>query len=472
MCLKFKQKLSPKVVSAALVLCLIGGNALAETYSLQYLKSLSNDDTPKVSLPTDISSDHWIYETLKKISEKYGLILGTPGEKFDSNQALTRKEAAVMLVSLIGKIQQEKYDLTDVEKDRIEIIKKELGNEMNVLTGRVEKLEGSVSKLEKSDPQKVSVDYGENFKLKGSLQFGYTGLLNKTGSETGSGFELPLSELGVKGKLNKNIDIVANIQPYRFYNSTTTASIMGDMYASTGFIPKHTLYLGHTRVPRGVEGTQSSTGLDFVSRSQLARLHSNKRDLGVKIAGKLPYVEYFAGAYNGNFAVSSIDTNTDKDIATWINVKPFEKNKNLGELVIGGGYSTGRAQGTTVTTYNNIYNQFGSYIGYKYKKAAIKAEHSFADGLYAASGNPSAVKTQGYYITGLYDLTPKTQIALRYDYFDPNKTLQHNSTKEWTAGINYYMFKTNLKFQLNYVLVDRQTGKTSNKIMALSQYAF
>jgi hypothetical protein len=478
-------------MAMSIIACSIAlASVSAETVTLQYLQKASQD-VPAVIQRGNITSDSWMYEILKNISEKYGLILGSPKDKFNAKAGLTRNEAAVILVSLLGKIEQDKIEMSDIEKDRVGILKRELSDQMQVLTGKVaaieknqEVIQGSITKLEGSQKQNVGVGFGDNFKLKGSLQFNYTGNFERDPvNDKGFGFSIPVAELGFTGKLHKKIDVVANWQPNRYYNRDNykmdNQNMMGDLYASTTIVPNNTFYIGQTRVPLGIEGSQSSLTLDLINRSQIARNYGNKRDIGLKVAGKYPFFEYYAGVYNGNAFNALTDNNPTKDIALWANVKPFDKNKKFGEFVLGAGMLTGKGS----TDYNNQYNVFGTNASYKYKKAAIKFEYEFSDGFYSSRANtsqttvsilnsPANVKSEGYVITGLYDFTNKLQGVIRFDLFNPSKPINKDSLKELTVGTNYFMNNNNLKFQLNYVYVDRDSGDNSQRIIAQTQYAF
>ena len=84
---------------------------------------------------------HWAYKTLQDVTKKYGLLIGESSEKFDGNKPITRNEAAVIFVNLMGKIEQDNLTLSEAEKARLEILKSELNNEIQKLAGRVDKLE-------------------------------------------------------------------------------------------------------------------------------------------------------------------------------------------------------------------------------------------------------------------------------------------------------------------------------------------
>ena len=93
-------------------------------------------------------------------------------------------------MSLEGKIKQDNLQLTDVEKDRLDLLHQELSDEITAFAGRVSNLEtsvntlnGNVSKLQDDASKGIQVGFGDKFKINGGLQFKYTGNIDK-GSDT------------------------------------------------------------------------------------------------------------------------------------------------------------------------------------------------------------------------------------------------------------------------------------------------
>ena len=107
------------------------------------------------SAAKDKSNDFGAYKTLENLSEKYGLKLGKPSDK---NKPLTRNEAALLLVNLVGKINQDKIEMDGAEKAKLDVLKEELSQEIKDLMSKVATidssvtaLKGNVSKLEESN---------------------------------------------------------------------------------------------------------------------------------------------------------------------------------------------------------------------------------------------------------------------------------------------------------------------------------
>lgn len=207
---------------ATTILCLaFNTNVLAKSITLKELQNSQANYIPAVDVTSrDFDTNHWAYKSLESITEKYGLLIGDAGNKFDLSKALTRNEASVILVNLIGKIEQDKINLDESEKIQIGILKNELSQEINALTGRVatlegsvDKLQGSVTKLETNDKNSLKYGYGENFKLGGAFQFKYAGNVQKGADNYSPNFSIPYSEFKITGKMTPHLNYVAQMLP-------------------------------------------------------------------------------------------------------------------------------------------------------------------------------------------------------------------------------------------------------------------
>ena len=453
-----------RLLTVSLMLTMVSLPGYAKTITLQELQDLKYSNT-QVSAGKSFNNNHWAYKSLENITKKYGLLVGKPGEQFDGNKPLTRNEAAVILVNLTGRIEQDKVELTEAEKTQVDILRQELGGEIQTLAGRVATLEesvdtlkGSVANLEESDKNSWQHSFGENFKINGTFQARYSGVTRKGSTVYPSNFRIPLAEFALSGKLHPHINYVIGLKPERTFTSSSKG-LLGDAYVVTDILPHHNIYLGQTRVPIGIEGTVSSSALDTIERAQIARNFSDIRDLGVKAAGNWSFIDYSAGFYNGD-GQNTNDGDNNLSVATWAVVKPLYKLPQLGKLELGGGYNTGRK-----TTYD--FDVLSAYAGYKYKKYAIRGELASASGYNLASR-----KADGWYVHNTYDLTKKIQLVARLDQFDPNSKIAKDDIYEYTLGSNYYLSGQNLKMQLNLVHIDNKSGQDSQRIGVQTQYKF
>ena len=67
-------------------------------------------------------------------------------------------------------------------------------------------------------------------------------------------------------------------------------------------------------------------------------------------------------------------------------------------------------------------------------------------------------------------MTKKLEFLLRFDDFDSDKTKAHNNTREYTAGLNYYILGQGVRLILNYVFCENEAKKDSQRIILGTQF--
>ena len=457
----FKEK--ALIITLSLML-LLNSKTFAKTTTMEELEDLSLSRAEKVDKSKIIDKNHWAYKTLEDITIKYGLLMGKPCDKFNGTGSFTRNEAAFILVNLVGKIEKDQLELSEVEKTKMDILKQELKEEITQLTSKVatletsvETLKGNVSKLEEADKKEWKFDYGEKFKITGGLQAQYTGNIQKGADQYPSNFALPYSEINFKGQISKHINGLAQLIPTRMFNSSENG-ILREAYISTDIIPHHTVYFGQTMVPIGYEGPIDPLCIETIDKSQISRKLTDMPDLGIKAEGNWDYLSYSVGGYNGS-GQNTFDNSGNMAVSSWAVLKPLYKYPNLGNLEMGGGYYTGSNQ----SFHRNIAS---FYSGYRYKRYAIWGEYALADGYQNADQ-----KARSFYIHNSFYLTKKLQLIARYDQFNPDTGIKRNLNTEYTIGTNY-LLTDNVGLMLGLVQVVNQKGKNSQRIEALTQYLF
>lgn len=468
-------------LSIFMSMVIITGKAFGEQTSfdeLQCLKSLpSNNESFLINQNNLLDNNHWAYKTLENISKKHGIIVGNSNEKFDLNKPLSRNEAAVLLISLVGKIQEDKIQISEAEKVQLDILRQEFKNDLDKLTGRVNSLEnsvsqlnGSIQKLESNDKKSIKVNIGEDFKIRGAFQFRYAGAVNKGVDNYATNFRLPLTELDFVGKLNKNLHYLAILVPSRNYDSSTNG-VLSDAYVMTDKIKNHKIFLGLLRTPIGYEGVIPPFYLDFPDKAQISRNFSDFRDLGVKISGSYPVIDYSLSTFNGNNYNRNDTNNSSLAYGGWVVLKPFYKMPKFGKLEIGGGNYSGKYSKFSGTSYTGDMAQSTNslYSSYEYKRNKITAEWSGKKGY-----NVSERKASGWYLEEALFLNKKktSQLVARFDMFDPNHSLNNDKQSEYTLGYNHYIHGQNLKVQLDAVHVNNEAGKDSDRFILQTQYMF
>ena len=267
--------------------------------------------------------------------------------------------------------------------------------------------------------------------------------------------------LGLDGKLKNNtadFRMMFNVSPLS--NRNFAQNFFADMYVATNKIPHHRITVGHSRPPVGMEGGYSPYVLPFVARSQISRNFGTVRKLGARMAGNYSLVDYDLGVYSSDTYFQSFFPGTE--FVGWVNFKPLGKTDGrYGKLTIGGGLENGNR--------NISYNVLGAYVGYEYKKWLLNFECANADGYNGLSGVASDRHASGFYTTLAYMFTPKLQGLIRYDQFDPNKHINNNNRKEYSAGINYFIKGQGLKLIMNYVFCENDGAKDSHRVLLGTQ---
>jgi|GEM_PF-1480419 len=469
---------SCKFISAILAVLLTTGlSASAKVSSLEDLQDLPSAQKPAVDTSKVFETDHWAYKTLENVSKKYGLMLGKPGDKFDGQQPISRNEAAVILVNLNGKIEQESITLSEAERIQIEILKQELKGETQKLVGRVDKLEGSVgtlkgnvTSLQSADKKNWKYGFGEDLKLAGGMLMMYNGSIQKGSDGYPTNFSIPAIDINVSGKLYPHLKYMIQAFPQRRFDSATNG-ILGTAFISTDIIPHNNIQIGQTLPPIGYEGPMSPYSYDVVRISQISRNFSAYRDTGAKVLGNYKFMDYYMGVYNGS-GNNSTDLNTSMDMVGTLVLKPLANNPKLGYMELAGGVQQGQATtianaalGTSAARYAR--QTYSAYGRYKYKKFETVAEYATRNG-YLSQGR----KADGFYTHVTYYITPKTQLLARLDRFDPNRSTASNHITEYTVGGNYYLSNLNLKLMCNLVYVKNDAALDSQRILLQGQYKF
>lgn len=173
--------------------------------------------------------------------------------------------------------------------------------------------------------------------------------------------------------------------------------------------------------------------------SDLCGIKATGRDMGVTLFGTLvktqgrPVVEYRAGIYNGA-GINCADNNKSKDISARLVVAPLaglrlSASGYWGECLLDGQKYAERTRYAAGVAYDGDLFARAEYI----------------------RGKTGTVKSDGWYVTAGYWVTPKLAPVVRYDAFREVIRLKESHQADWLAGIDYKPFK-NLRLQLNYTL--------------------
>ena len=267
-------------------------------------------------------------------------------------------------------------------------------------------------------------------------------------------------DLGVNGKFRDGKTYYeARLRFTPTDNCNFLQYLPSNFYIANTSIPHHTVIVGNTRVPKGYEGSKSSTIIPMILRSQISRNFANTRQLGVRVKGNYSLIEYDLGGYSSD--VYFKDFFPGAEFSGWVSLKPLGKTGGkYGRLKLGGGFTGGQ---------NEIdYNILGAYASYEYKKLYANFEWGKANGYNGARGL-SSNKAEGLYTTVGYRITPKLQVVARYDQYKPNIGKSDEIKREYSGGFNYFIKGQALKVMLNYVFCQNDIAKDSHRIILGTQ---
>ena len=277
-----------------------------------------------------------------------------------------------------------------------------------------------------------------------------------------SKYKLQTLQLGLKGKFRsgkEGYNFLFEFSPN--IHDNFAQRLVADAWIETSRVKNHTILFGTSRTPVGYEGGRSAYIIPFLSRSQIARTLGNSRKTGIRVKGDYKYVNYDIGGYSSDTFYTEFLPGAETDI--WVNLKPLANIKDkYGSLNIGGGFQIGERN-------SHDFLVSTAALRYDYKKFWMSAEYANSDGSNGGSGITDK-KAQGYNVTLAYRLTKKLEFLLRFDDFDSDKKKSNNKTKEYTAGINYFILGQTARLILNYVFCQNDGKTDSHRLILGSQF--
>ena len=271
-----------------------------------------------------------------------------------------------------------------------------------------------------------------------------------------------LINVGLSGKFKgekENYSVLFDLTPNVFEDFSH--GFILDAFIESGRIKNNTILVGASRPQVGYEGGNSAKTIPFLMRSQTARTFSNVRKTGIKVDGKYKWVDYEVGGFSSDVRYYEFFPGVEGNL--WIDLKPLANiEEKYGKLYVGGGISKGERNSVD-------FQVVSSAIRYYREKFWMLAEFQQADGS-NGGGGLTTNEAYGYNLTLAYRLTKKLEFLLRYDDFDSNKSIKNNNTKEYTAGINWYILGQCARVMLNYIYCDNEARENSHRILLGTQF--
>jgi hypothetical protein len=220
--------------------------------------------------------------------------------------------------------------------------------------------------------------------------------------------------------------------------------------------------------------------LDFEEHVNLFRMQDtmflerngtfNSADLGVTFGGFLgpkiegpgaphaypgKYGSFAVGVYNGG-GYHAFQANKNDALEGRLTLRPLP-NQLQGLQV---SYFGINGKGNTAKSPDYTVNQ--GLLSYEFDLGALTAQYYEGKGNAGGSAVDAsgvALQRKGYSFFGEFRLPPSKQarVILRYDWFDPDKTISNNESKTFIAGLAWDLGRSNI------ILADYQKVKTTGK---------
>jgi len=203
------------------------------------------------------------------------------------------------------------------------------------------------------------------------------------------------------------------------------------------------------------------------------------RDYGIQLDGTLgERWRYAAGLFAGNGANRP-----------WHGISPMLTARSTVDLAshwswhghpvhatLGGSFSVRRARdlpfgtrGCPVTQaalrhFSGTDRRIGIELAADWGAWSLASEYLQAAFLFRESNRPQIVAS-GYYIQLARFLTPKWQVAVKWETFDPNHSLKNDRDLRWfTLGVNYYIRADRIKVMANYIVRRERVDERPNDV--------
>jgi len=278
------------------------------------------------------------------------------------------------------------------------------------------------------------------------------------GDENENTFRFKRARIGARGKIIDNFSYYFMLETSPFIGST------GDAYLMDAFVTYNAdnwarISVGTFKQPFSLEVATPCHALTTIDRSIVAdQLVAPQRDFGLAIFGGNKYTKlnYSVALMNGT-GLGVRDNNKKKDIIGRATYKVADF------LTVGGSFRYGfpindEDVPTNPRENDHVRKTFGGEFQFNVNKLHIQGEYIYDEG----DDNPAAgggcgaeplplgfIRTGGYAMAW-YDTPWNLQPVVKYEYFDPNTSVNDIGYQEMmTIGANYF-FNDKVRLQINY----------------------
>jgi phosphate-selective porin OprO and OprP len=252
-------------------------------------------------------------------------------------------------------------------------------------------------------------------------------------------------------------------------NSASYRAQITDAHVDWTANPLAQVRLGQFKTPFGWEQLLSDTQNPFVERSLPNDRLTASRQIGLGLSGTAfdKRLEYSVGAFNGNGVNNSNNDNSNFFTAGRVAFKAWS------------GKVAGKDASWTVATNAFTTRDTGTFVG---DRDGLGFDTQFAAGPVTLRAEwlqnkntprtGTAITADGWYAAAIYDLTPKWQLAARYESYDPDTALGANDSENLVLGLNHRFVGNDVVLGVNYVAGNADLGGGDDRFLARLQLVF
>lgn len=281
-----------------------------------------------------------------------------------------------------------------------------------------------------------------------------------------STFRLRRAEVKLTGDLSARARWALTVDAARALATTTTTAdvngttvvtsaginqgsrILTDAYIALTLPARLELDVGQSKIPLGLEGgVQSPATLETVERSLFSSdrtrggIYGDARDIGVLLRAPAGHdVDLSVGVFNG---VGESQNDTDHNGAKAVTGRVVARIPFVRMLAVG----ASGALGTTNAPDSVVRRRAGIEARFVAGPVMLKSEYM--------AGRDGARRGAGWYAHAGYSATPRLNLVVRRDVFDPDlnreTSLADARERDWVGGFSYDVPVMAVRFQMNYL---------------------
>ncbi|MFI3331107.1 MAG: porin [Rikenellaceae bacterium] len=303
---------------------------------------------------------------------------------------------------------------------------------------------------QESEEKKTKIEFP---KISGYVQGSYSA------NEDANGFSVQRVRLSIKGTIGDQF-------LYTIQSDLKGPSLVDGF---VGYTPckYFNLKLGQYKVPFSLENTDASpTGMEFIEYplglrmlqgiSSVYKSASSFADIGLTAYGRIikgddfDYLSYDLGVFNGEGGNSS-DANKSKDISARLIARPIKEFKLTASYY----------KAETGANYDKR-DLFSAGAMYSNDKVTVRTEAYLGDSDLSFLSKDDVISKSIYGLVA-YNITPKFNLAARYDFFMLDSTNKNYNQTNYTVGLSYRPIKY-FRAMLNYTYADYASDDNTNTI--------